>query len=259
MDTALMIRTSASLLANIMGILLFLAAWQVAGATLGDALLAPPLHVAVTLRDTLLSPDLRTAITGLLGHMLLGYALSMAIGIPLGVAMGRFSLVRHIVKPWAQTAVVISAAALVPLFIILFGRGLLLSVAIVFVSTVWFVALTMMEAARNVHPKALAVARSFGASPLQRFRWVIVPALFPYVLVSARIALVQGLRAVVTAQMFISSGFGGLINDAGLNISTSALLGLLVILMLISITLSGILQFSSNRLAPWYAAALERP
>ncbi|WP_027351334.1 ABC transporter permease [Halotalea alkalilenta] len=239
---------------NLLGCLLLLVVWQAAGAELSESLLATPLQVFVALNDTLLGNAFWAALGSMLWQMSVGYALALLVGVPLGVAMGRLPLVRALVKPWAAMFIVVSAAALVPLFILLLGRGVLLCVAIVFVATVWFVVTTMMEASRSVSPNLLDVARSYGASPLQVFRLVLLPALHPYVLIAARIGLTHALRAMVTAEMFISTGYGGLINDAGLDLSTAPLFGLIVMLMLLSVTATGLLRWVANRTAPWYAS-----
>lgn len=247
---------SRSLALNGAGIALMLVLWQLAGMRLGDALLATPLQVARKLPDTLSDMAFWRALWSALWQMAIGYALALLIGIPLGIAMGRFTTVRVLVKPWACMFVVVSAAALVPLFIILMGRGLLLGISIVFAATVWYAVLTMMEAARGVSPRLLNVARSFGATRMQCFRWVLLPALHPYVLVAARIGLTHALRAMITAQMFVGTGYGGLINDAGLDMSTAGFFALIVMLMAVSVTATGLLRVLAHLTAPWYASRL---
>lgn len=243
-----------SLIFNFSGVALVLVVWQIVGSRLGDVLLATPVQVVQALIPTLAKAAFWATLWSMFWQMLIGYALALGIGIPLGIAMGRLPAVRAIVKPWAGMFVVVSAAALVPLFIILMGRGLLLCTAIVFAATVWYAVLTMMEAARSVSPNLLNVARSFDASPLQSFRWVLLPALHPYILVAARIGFTHALRAMITAQMFISSGYGGLLNDAGLDLSTAAFFGLIIVLMVVSTSATALLRRFADRSAPWYAS-----
>lgn len=242
------------LLVNALGVGLALVGWQILGSRLGDALVATPVQVAHALVETLAAGDFWPALWSMGWQMLLGYALAMAIGVPLGVAMGRSDRVQAMVKPWAQMFIVISAAAIVPLFIILMGRGPVMCVSIVFFVTVWYVVTTMTEAARGVSPKLINVALSFGASDFQRFRYVILPALHPFVMIAARIGLIHALRAMITAEMFISAGFGGLLNNAGLDLSTAPLFALIVILMTLSVAATGLLRFVADRSAPWYAS-----
>jgi ABC-type nitrate/sulfonate/bicarbonate transport system permease component len=242
------------LLVNALGVGLALVGWQLLGSRLGDALVATPVQVAGALVDTLQAGEFWPALWSMVWPMLLGYLAAMIVGVPLGVAMGRSEAVAAVVKPWSQMFIVISAAAIVPLFIILMGRGAVMCVSIVFFVTVWYVVATMTEAARGVSPKLLNVARSFGASDLQRFRYVILPALHPFVLIAARIGLIHALRAMITAEMFISAGFGGLLNNAGLDLSTAPLFALIVILMTLSVGATGLLRFVADRSAPWYAS-----
>ena len=193
---------------RVAGVLIALAVWQVAGMRAGDAMLATPVAAIAARWDQLGDAELWAALGGLLGQMLLGYALALVIGIPLGIGMGRSRVIEAVAKPWASMFVVMSAAALVPLFIILMGRGTLFRTTIVFMVTVWYVVLTVYQAARGVSPRLLNVAVSFGSNPWQRFRFVVLPALFPFLLVAARVGLTHALRAAVTAEMFIGAGLG---------------------------------------------------
>ncbi len=243
-----------SLAVNFLGIALVLLLWQLGGMRFGEALLATPVQVAPAMLTALRDAAFWSATWQMLWQMLVGYVLAMLVGVPLGIAMGRSRIVYSVMKPWASMFIVVSAAAIVPLFIILLGRGVAFCVSIVFVVTVWYVVVAMTEAARNVSPRLLNVAHSFAASGVQRFRYVLLPALHPFILIAARIGFVHALRAMVTAEMFISAGFGGLINNAGLDLSTANLFGLIVILMAISISATGALRWVANRSAPWYAS-----
>lgn len=243
---------------NVLGIALVLLLWQIGGMQFGEALLATPLQVAPAVLNTLRDPAFWSAVWLMMWQMLIGYALAMIVGVPLGIAMGRSRIVYSLVKPWASMFIVISAAAIVPLFIILLGRGVTFCVSIVFVVTVWYVVISMTEAARNVSPRLLNVAHSFAASDFQRFRYVLLPALHPFILIAARIGFVHALRAMVTAEMFISAGYGGLLNNAGLDLSTANLFGLIVILMAISVCATGLMRRIADKSAPWYASRTAR-
>lgn len=245
-------------LVNLIGIIAVLLVWQVAGAHLGDALLATPVQVAGALAQNIIDPQFWRAFGWMVLQMLLGYVLALVVGIPLGVAMGRSQRVRALVKPWASMFVVVSAAALVPLFILMMGRGVLLTTAIVFAATVWYAVLTMSEAARAVPPALINVARSFGANNWQIFRSVLMPSLHPYVQIAARIGLTHALRGIVTAQMFVSTGYGGLLNNAGLDMSTAGLFSLIVVLMVASTCATACLRWYARRSAPWYTSKTQR-
>ena len=221
---------------------------------LGNALFAPPTAVIAEFGPEVRDGTLFVTLAESLRQMFLGFALAFAVGVPVGILMARSRLVDAVVHPWLSMAVVTSVAALVPLFNLIFGTGFWFRVWIVYVTAIWFIMLTVYQGARGIEPRWLDVGRSFGARPFQSFWKIMLPALFPYIFAGARIGLIHAIRAMVVAEMFVVVGFGALIHNAGLSISTAPLLGLLFILMLLGIAANWGLRERVSRVAlpPWY-------
>jgi ABC-type nitrate/sulfonate/bicarbonate transport system permease component len=237
---------------NIAGIVIALALWEVIGRAAGAELFAPPSVVVPEYLSLLREGQMLRELVGSLRQMIVGYAGACVVGIPLGIAMGRSRLWDAVLHPWLSMLVVTSVAALVPLFILVFGTGFWFRAAIVFTASVWYVMLTVYHGARGVEPRFIDVGRSFGASRWRAFRAVLLPALYPYVLTAMRIGLVHAIRAMVVAEMFIIVGYGGLIYRAGLATSTAPLLALLFTLMLVGVAANALLKVGARRVAPWY-------
>ena len=127
-----------------------------------------------------------------------------------------------------------------------------LRITVAFLSTVFYVVLTTYNGARGIAPNQLAVGRSFGAGRLQIFWKIMIPAIYPYLLTAARIGLVHAIRAMVTAELFVIVGYGGLIHQSGLSIETGPLLGLILTLMIVSLLGDLILRGVGRWVAPWY-------
>jgi ABC-type nitrate/sulfonate/bicarbonate transport system permease component len=234
------------------GILAVLLIWEMVGRIMGEALFAPASVVATEYLALLRDGTMLTELFGSLQQMLAGFGLACVVGMPLGIAMGRSRACDVIVHPWVSMFVVISVAALVPLFILLFGSGFGFRVAIVFMASAWYIVLTTYHGARGVEPRFLDVARSFAASRRVVFWKVLMPALYPYLITGARIGLVHAIRAMVVAEMYVIVGYGGLIHKTGLSLSTAPLLGLLITLMAVSLLANGLLRIAGRRMAPWY-------
>ncbi|MEI8188338.1 MAG: ABC transporter permease subunit, partial [candidate division NC10 bacterium] len=234
------------------GIAIVLLAWEAVGRIMGDAFFAPATVVAREYLVLLRDGEMLSELLGSLQQMLVGFGLACVIGMPLGIAMGRSRACDVIFHPWVSMFVVISVAALVPLFILLFGSGFGFRVTIVFMASAWYVVLTTYHGARGVEPRFLDVARSFAASRGALFWKVLMPALYPYLITGARIGLVHAIRAMVVAEMYVIVGYGGLIHKTGLSTSTAPLLGLLITLMVVSMLANTALRVAGRRLAPWY-------
>ena len=247
-------QVTSRLLWNLGGVAVALAAWEFVGRLAGDANFAPFSAVMVEYFHMLQDGTMLSELAGSLREMIIGYALACIIGIPAGIAMGRSRLWDGLFHPWLSMMVVTSVAALVPLFVLVFGTGLWFRAMIVFVATIGYVMLTLYHGARGIEPRFLDVGRAFNAGRWQAFRNIMLPALYPYLFTAARIGLLHAIRAMVIAEMFIIVGYGGLIHNAGLDISTAPLLGLLVTLMLLGVITNSLLQLAARLIAPWYEA-----
>ena len=234
------------------GIAAALLVWEVLGRRVGEALLAGPSLVLPELVDLVIDGEMPVALAGSLRQMLVGYALALAIGMPVGVAMGRSRLIDAVLRPWVNMLVVTSVASLVPLFIVIVGTGFGFRVAVVFTASVFYIVLTGFQGARGIDPRWIDVGRAFNASQLQSFWRIMLPALYPYLITGARIGLVQAIRGMVVAELFVIVGIGGLIHTAGLYVSTATLLALMLTLMAVGIAANELLRLVGRRLAPWY-------
>lgn len=240
---------------RLIGVAIVLVLWEIGGQIAGESFFAPPSAVIPAFLGML--GDGKTVPTFLFSfqQMIVGFGLAYVIGVPLGIGMGRSKMIDQFVHPWASMFVVLSAAALVPLFIVLLGTGFTFRAGIVFMASIWYVVLTVYHGARGISPRYLDVAKSFGADGAMTFRQILLPALFPYLVTAARLGIVHALRAMVVAELYVVFGFGQLIQQAGFEVSTAPLLALLLILMIASLGLNRALGWAGNRLAPWYAKA----
>lgn len=244
-------------LLNVTGVALFLLAWELAGRWMGAEKLAPPSMVVPAFVELVREGEMLRELASSVRQMFAGFALACAVGMPLGIAMGRLRPVSLAATPWVSMFVVTSVASLVPLFILLFGTGFSFRVAVVFVASVWYIVLTTYNGARTVDPGLIAVARSFGASPLQTATKVILPALYPYLFAGARIGLIHAIRAMVLAEMFVILGFGGLVHQSGLQADTAPLISLLIALMILSVGATWLLRLFGEFVSPGYEERLK--
>jgi ABC-type nitrate/sulfonate/bicarbonate transport system permease component len=241
-----------------LGVALALLAWEAVGRACGVELFAPPSAVLPALGAMLAQGQVLAILGNSLLAMLAGYVAACVIAIPLGVAMGRSAWFDMLLHPWLSMFIVTSVAAVVPVLILMLGTGFWFRMAIVFLSAVWYVMLTVYQGARGIERRWIDVGRSFGAPPALAFRKIILPALLPYVLVALRIGLTHAIRAMVLAELFVIVGFGKLLHDTGFDLSTAPMLGLLLLIAAVGIAANMILDTLARVLAPW-SAAQERP
>ncbi len=241
---------------HILGVGLALALWELVGRYMGEALFAPPSAVFRELWPMLTGGTMLAELVSSLRQMLVGFLFACAVGMPLGIIMGRSQIADILIHPWVSMFIVTSVASLVPLLILLFGTGFWFRATVVFLAAVWYITLTSYQGARGVDPRLIDVGRVFGANPVTRFWKILLPALFPFLLAGARIGLVHAIRSMVVAEMFVIVGFGGLLHSAGLAISSAPLLALLMVLMIVGVAANSLLKLAARYIAPWYEARI---
>ena len=144
--------------------------------------------------------------------LLLGFGLSVITGIPIGLTMGRVKIVDEVVEPYMTAFYVLPRVALIPLFIIWFGFGLLTSVLFVYTFSFFPIILIVSQGVKNTDKLFIEVARVGCASEGQIFTKVIIPSSAPYIFASLRLGLSIALIGVVIAQLeLVVTGVGNLL------------------------------------------------
>ncbi|MFQ5971859.1 MAG: ABC transporter permease [Alphaproteobacteria bacterium] len=178
--------------------------WELVGRS--EALvLIPPFTGVVEAAFTIIpTAKFQNAIDITLRGFLAGMALAIAVGIPLGAAMGRVRSVDALFNVWINIFVSAPLTAVVPVLMVIFGFGQVTVVVTVFLFAVWIIALDTRAGVKNVNPSLLDMARSFGASRVQIYTRVIALAALPEILAGVRLGLIRGVKGVVIGQLLIA-------------------------------------------------------
>jgi NitT/TauT family transport system permease protein len=151
-----------------------------------------------------------------LARVMVGFALAIVLGLPLGIWMARSRAVENFVLPLASALMPIPSLAWVPVFILWFGLGDAVTVAIVFYAAMFPMLLNTWTGVRAVNPLWLRAAQAMGADERALFWKVIIPGASPLIITGLRQAFVRSWIAVVGAEMLAASdwGLGWIIFDA---------------------------------------------
>lgn len=214
--------------------LLLAAAWEtVAVAGIFPAKLFPPLEtVFATLTELALNGILWAHTAATLARLALGFVLAAAVGVVLGVLMGRFRVMEDLFLPAVSFAYPIPGLAYAPLFVLWFGLGDLPAVLLVGAASCFIIILNTWKGVKAVRHLWLRAAEVMGASERQMFRKVIMPAALPYILNGLRLGLAQAWRILVVVEMLmaVERGLGWMIFGAREFLNTDVMLaGVLVI------------------------------
>ena len=178
--------------------------WEAVGRA-DVALFIPPLsRVAVTWWKLAGDGTLWKAMSTSLVALVQGFGLALLVGIPLGTAMGRLRAVQYVCDPYVNVLTSAPLSALVPILIALFGVKDTVVTATVFLFAVSVIVVNCMAGVKGVDRSILEMARVFGATPLQFFAKILLPAALPAILVGAHLGAMQAVKGMVVGEMLVS-------------------------------------------------------
>ncbi|MCT0217705.1 ABC transporter permease [Synechococcus sp. CS-1329] len=164
-------------------------------------------------------------------RVFLGFALSAALALPLGIAMGSNPLICRLLEPLLGLIRYMPAPAFIPLLIIYFGLGELPKVLLIFIGTFFFNTLMIMDAVKFVPQELLETALTLGGRGLPILTRVVAPYIAPQVIDAYRINMASAWNLVIVAELVAANeGLGKRISLAQRFLRTDEIfVGLIVI------------------------------
>lgn len=135
------------------------------------------------------------------GRVLAGVVLGSVVGILLGLATGRAARVEHLADPWITFFRFTPALALLPLYVLWFGYGETSKILLIATNVAVVTLLGAHHGVRGVPRVYLDAAASLGASPRIALRKIVLPAAFPHIFASVRIAVGLAWVTIVVAEL----------------------------------------------------------
>jgi NitT/TauT family transport system permease protein len=181
-----------------------------------------------------------------------GLGLSILVGLPLGLAMGRSPTLEAMLDPYVTSLNASPRIVWLPLMILWFGIGIWSKIAIVFAGAVFPLLINTYAGVKNVNRVLVNVVQSFGANEWQLMKVVVLPNSLPYIVVGLRLAIGRAILGVVVGEFFGSSqGLGYMIAAAATNYKIDVVFVGVVIFMGLSILLTFAVKKLEARLGRW--------
>jgi NitT/TauT family transport system permease protein len=212
-------------------------------------LIPPPSEVALALwdltfggiNDDAYSRTLHVHLLASLSRVYGGFAIALAVALPLGLMIGRIALVRRVLDPTLQVLRPIPVTAWLPLAMIMFGLGPRSAFFLVCLGAFYPILINTIFGVRTVDPRLFEAASMLGCEGTAQFFRVGLPASLPAIFTGLRLGLGFAWVVIVVGEMTgVQTGLGAIIMEARqLSRTEIVICGMIVI---------GIAGFISDRL-----------
>lgn len=195
---------------TILFIAVFIGIWQLAylSGIWPKVSLPSPIMVVESFYELILDNTLLVSIGMTLYRLLIGFVASIAIGVGVGLAMVKFTGFGKTMSSFAIGLQSFPSVAWVPFAILLIGLNDIGILFVVVMSSVFSVMMSAYSGIRNIPPIYLKAARNMGAKGFSLFRYLMIPAATPALIVGIKQAWSFAWHALVGAEILMAASIG---------------------------------------------------
>jgi NitT/TauT family transport system permease protein len=200
----------------------------------------------------------------LLAHMsvvtaaefLLGFALGVLIGLPLGALIVYAKPVELAFYPLLVAFQTIPKAAVAPIFIVWLGTGITSKVLIAFAISFFPIVIDTVVGLRSAQPETIYLARSMGANALQVFWYVRFPNALPAIFGGLKVASTLAVVGAIVGE-FVSAdkGLGYLVLVANGELNTRLVFACVLMLTVLGIAFFFVIEVLERFVVRWHVSA----
>jgi sulfonate transport system permease protein len=243
-----------STLISVLAVVFFLVLWQVApmlGWVNGRFTSQPTLVLQAALEVFRTDNFLYHARISLT-EFALGFALALAVSIPLGTLLGTSQVARDLVNPPLMALYIAPTLILLPIMVIWLGIGMASKVAVVFLGAIFPIIVNTMAGMREADQRLIRAARSFGATRMDIFHHILVPGALPSMLAGIRLAVGRGVLGVVVGELYVSqAGIGHQLVVYGSSMRVDRLLVYALVVSVFGYALTQLVRLLESRVRDW--------
>ncbi len=209
--------------------------WAAASELAESPLFPGPLEVVRALASALTQGTLGRAVLVSTLRLLVGYAIALGIGVPLGLTLARVPSIKRALGPLLLGLASVPSICWLPLALVWFGLSEAAIQVVIVLGAALPVTLATESAVRQLPPTIERAARTMGATgPTLLFR-VLLAAALPGILTGAKMGWTFALRSLMAGELlFVSGGLGQLLETGRDLADTALVLGVVVVIVALS-------------------------
>lgn len=185
-------------------------------------------------------------------EILLGFALSVIVGIALAIVIVRFRTVDRAVHPLLVILQVVPKVALGPIFILWFGFGMTPKLLLIVLIAFFPIVLNMIAGLRSVDQNLILLMQSVGASRTELMRRVEIPNSLPYLMTGLKLAITLAVIGAIVGEFSGAyEGLGYLIYFGSAQLDTPLVFAALILVSTLGVVMYYAVVIAERLIVPW--------
>jgi NitT/TauT family transport system permease protein len=188
-----------------------------------------------------------------------GFALAVAVGVPLAVAIVYSPFFRKVAYPILVVFQSVPKVAFAPLLLIWVGYGMSSNILVGALVAFFPIVIDTATGLESVEPDLLQLTRSLEVGQLKTFWKVRLPWAMPHVFSGMKVAITLAVVGAVVGEFVgADKGLGYLVLTSSSNMNTALVFGVLALLSVMGIVLFYAVVLVERLLCPWYMPVAEQ-
>ena len=190
------------------------------------------------------------------GEFVLGFALSVLVGLPLGALIVYARPIELAIYPLLVAFQTMPKAAIAPIFVVWLGAGMNSKILIAFTIAFFPIVIDTAIGLRSAAPETIHLVRSMGASAFQVFWYVRFPNALPAIFGGLKVASTLAVVGAIVGE-FVSAdkGLGYLVLVANGELNTRLVFACVLMLSVLGIIFYFVVEAIERLVVSWHVSA----
>ena len=178
----------------------------------------------------------------------MGFGLAALVGIPLGFAIGRFTVLNRMTAPLVSLLKPVSPLAWLPIGLLVFKSANPAAIWTIFICSIWPMVINTAVGVQRVPQDYLNVARVLNLSEWRVMTRILFPAVLPYMLTGVRLSVGTAWLVIVAAEMLTGGvGIGFWVWDEWNNLNVAHIIIAIFVIGIVGLALEQFLMLLARR------------
>lgn len=234
----------------VFAVVFVLAGWQVTAVLLDTPALPTPAATVPIFID--FAPSIGPSFVISLYRLLVSLAIGVLFGLPIGLALGRSPKLDMLFAPVLYILYPLPKIVLLPILLVLLGLADAPKIALISLTVFFQVVVVMRDAAKAIPEATVLSVRSLGASRLDVWRHVVLPATLPELFTTLRVSSAVAIAVLFFAEAIAgSTGVGYFIMESWAMVNYPRMFAGIIALAILGVAIYEAFDIAERRLTRW--------
>ena len=230
----------------------FILAWQLVSPHLDQVIFSSPAEILARCWEWALDGTLWQNLFVTAEEIVLGFGLSVVIGIPLAVLVVYSRIFERVAFPFMVSLQTIPKVALAPILVMWLGYGILPKIMVAFLISFFPIVIGAVVGMRSTEKEMIYLVQSMGANELTTFLKIRLPRALPSIFGGLKVGIGQAVVGATVGEFIAAeTGLGYLQLIAQVRLDTTLLFAAVVVLSLLGVLLFNIVAWIERLALPW--------